>query len=315
MGRAGSSSGGGGHSSGGHSSERTSGGHRPGGNQRAGTQNRTQSRRPAAPPPSYYNGYGFRPGERFIIYNSPFGWVICLIVILVILMFSFFGNHSDIPKSTHNREKIESSASYNNDCIIDELEWIQNIPETETKLKQFYDKTGVMPYIVLRKYDDTLTTDDAKQKYAEDWYSNHISNENTFLFMYFAEPSDDDVGYMAYVNGKQATSVMDAEAVDVFWAYIDKYWYSDMTTDDVLVKTFSDTADRIMTRTNTVTDILFIIFKIVFVIVIVCGIIVILMIKRKHKKEENEETRKILETPIKESETDDLVKKYNTKVQ
>lgn len=314
MGRAGSGSGGGGHSGGGHSSERTSGGHRPGGNQRAGTQNRTQSRRPAAPPPPpYYSGYSFRPSGRVIVYNSPFGWAICMIVVLVLLTFSLFGNHSGIPKSTHNREKVVSSVSYNNDCIIDELGWFDDISKTETELKGFYDKTGVMPYVVLRKYDNTLTSDDAKQKYAENWYDSHIANENTFLFMYFAEPSDDDVGYMAYVNGKQATSVMDTEAVDVFWAYIDKYWYSDMSTDAVITQAFNDTANRIMKHTNTAVDIIIMILKIILVVAFVGGIIAIMATRRKHKKEANEEAKKILETPLKESEADDLVKKYSVK--
>ena len=170
----------------------------------------------------------------------------------------------------------------------------------------------MQPYIVLNAYDSTLLTDTAKEEYAKKWYDEHIKNESTFLYMYFAEPdADNDVGYMAYVNGKQVSSVMDSEAIEIFWAYVDKYWYSDMSTDDMFTTIFTKTADRIMTKSTTVADIGNNAVKAIGVIVVFAGIIVVMVIRRKHKAEEAKETEKILNTPLNgDSEADDLLKKY-----
>ena len=123
--------------------------------------------------------------------------------------------------------------------------------------------------------------------------------------MYFAEPdTDNDVGYMAYVNGKQVSSVMDSEAIEIFWAYVDKYWYSDMSTDDMFTTIFTKTADRIMTKSTTAADVGNNAVKVI-------GIIVVMVLRRKHKAEEAKETEKILNTPLNgDSEADDLLKKY-----
>lgn len=56
---------------------------------------------------------------------------------------------------------------------------------------------------------------------------------------------------MAYVNGKQVTSVMDSEAVNIFWNYIDRYWTDDsLSTVEVFTKTFNSTANTIMEKSQ-----------------------------------------------------------------
>lgn len=196
---------------------------------------------------------------------------IVVVILIVVCIRSF--TSSDIPKSTYNREKVNTGVAYQNDCIMDELGWFDNISRTEKELQNFYNKTGVQPYIVFRAYDETLTTDDEKEAYATQWYEENIGNEGTFLFMYFAEQdTDNDVGYMCYVSGKQITSVMDAEAIDIFWAYMDENWYSDASTDDMIVRTFNSTAKRIMAKTTTSLDVKkYLIIGVVIIILAVLG--------------------------------------------
>lgn len=252
MGRAGSSSGGGGgHSSGGHSfGSRSSGGHR------VGSSSSYSSGHSDWGYHSHHHHHGhYHHGIR-ISCDSILGRIITVAFFGIFIfswIFLFFGPLSStsdsIPVSTAYREKLESSISYENDCIVDELGWFDNIPATSNKLKYFYDKTGIQPFIVLKDYDASLSSDIDKNVYAEKWYEENIDNESTFLYMYFAEENtDEDVGYMVYVNGLEVWSIMDAEAVDIFWAYIDRFWYSDMSTDDLFVSVFSKTADRIMPR-------------------------------------------------------------------
>lgn len=318
MGRAGAGGGGSGSggSFGGHSSERMSGGHQVGGG-RAG-QGSGDFRSSADIPHIFINSRSYRHGG----YSNPMyntgvssragGWI-TIVVILMILIFSFGFSSSkgkDIPASTVNREKVDTGVAFHNNFIVDELGWFDNIPKTERRLKDFYDKTGIQPYIVLHKYDSSLTTEAEKEAYARDYYSKNIDNEGTFLFMYFAEQdTDNDVGYMCYVNGKQITSVMDSEAIEVFWAYTDNNWYSDMSTDDLFVNIFDKTADRIMDKSTTTKDVLIIIFKVVAIVSVIWGTILVIRVKRKAEKEKAEETERILKTPLRSSD-DDLADKY-----
>lgn len=327
MGRAGAGGGGGGHSGGGHSSSRSSGGHHVSSGssgRRAGGGGGIYSGRSSYSGGGFYGGSFYpRPPRRSTIivsHGGNFNAVISLIIFVVVLIAAFGGFPSSnssstksVPKSTQNRERLESGVvGYDNNCIIDNIGWFDNVTKTEKSIKQFYDKTGVQPYIVLNAYDSTLLTDTAKEEYAKKWYDEHIKNESTFLYMYFAEPdTDNDVGYMAYVNGKQVSSVMDSEAIEIFWAYVDKYWYSDMSTDDMFTTIFTKTADRIMTKSTTAADVGNNAVKVIGVIVVFAGIIAVMVIRRKHKAEEAKETEKILNTPLNgDSEADDLLKKY-----
>lgn len=326
MGIAGAGGGGGGHSGGGHSSSRSSGGHHVSSGssgRRAGGGGSSYSSHSSYGGGGFYGG-GFypRPPRRssvIVSHGGNFNAVISLIIFVVVLIAAFGGFPSSnssstksVPKSTQNRERLESGVGYDNNCIVDNIGWFDNVTKTEKSIKKFYDKTGVQPYIVLNAYDSTLLTDTAKEEYAKKWYDEHIKNESTFLYMYFAEPdTDNDVGYMAYVNGKQVPSVMDSEAIEIFWAYVDKYWYSDMSTDDMFTTIFTKTADRIMTKSTTAADVGNNAIKVIGVIIVFAGIIVVMVLRRKHKAEEAKETEKILNTPLNgDSEADDLLKKY-----
>lgn len=322
MGRAGSGGHSGGHSSGGHSSSRTSGGHSFGGgsSHRAGSGSSHSG--PSfgggfgggyhSSPFGNYNHYGPTYVGRRFYGGSGFSGITGIIILIIVLvaMFGGLSTKRSIPASTQNREKVQTGVAFNNNCIVDEIGWIDNLSKTEKRLQNFYNKTGIQPYVVFHKYDESLKTESDKEAYANKYYEENIDNEGTFLFMYFAEQAtDDDVGYMCYVNGKQVTSVMDSEAVDIFWAYIDEYWATDMSTDDVIVKTFDSTAKRIMDKSTTGADVAK--YAVVLVIICVGGFVVIRMLRMKFKrdKEKAEETERILKTPLDKSE-DDLVNKY-----
>lgn len=349
MGRAGAGGGSGGYSSGGHSSDRVSGGHHVssgGSSHRAGSGSsyrtssgyshsdfnigysvgrelrRMASFSPPPPPPGHYMGgmgsmgMPYQARQPRVRRRSPFS--IFLYVLLFLILWSTVlsivtGGNSSIPKSSYNREKVNTGVAFQNDCIVDEIGWFDNIPKTERRLQSFYKETGVQPYIVLHRYDSSLTTEAEKEAYAKKYYADNIKNEGTFLFMYFAEQdTDNDVGYMCYVNGKQVTSVMDSEAVDIFWAYVDNNWYSNMSTDDMFVTIFDKTADRIMTKTTTGADVGKKVVTLLIVVVVIGGVLVVMRVRRKHEHERAEETERILNTPLRSSE-DDLVDKYLNK--
>lgn len=219
-------------------------------------------------------------------------------LILSVLIAGATSTHDNL-QSSYNREPIATGVPYNNNCIIDELGWFDNTAKTSKRLQEFYNKTGVQPFIYLRAYDPDLWSDADKEQYAQDWYEANIDNESTFLYMYFAEyDQDGEVGFMAYVNGKQVSSVMDAEAVNIFWDYLDNAWYKDSSTDDMFVSVFSSTANKIMTKSTTGADVMNSIVVVLGVLVLIVGVLKIMQTRRKHESERNAETERILKTDI-----------------
>lgn len=314
MPRPGTSSGG--HrSSGGHSSNRVGGGHHVGRSSRptgSSSFNRGSSMHHYhhTPPPPRRGYYGYRRNV-YTSSSSGLGTLIACLIVFAVVIFSFFmiaSDDSDVT-STINREKIENPIPYDNNCIKDELGYVENTSKLSKNLKNFYNKTGIQPYIYLKSYDETLTSDSQKDNYAQNWYEQNIDNEDTFLFVYYEDRDPNEIGYMAYVNGKQVTSVMDSEAVNIFWNYIDRYWTDDsLSTVEVFTKTFNSTANTIMEKSTTSNDIIKIICIIVGIIIVIGGIIYILRMKFKRDKEKAKETVEILKTPLDKS--DELRDKY-----
>lgn len=308
-------SGGGHRSSGGHSSSRVGGGHHVGRSSRP-TGSSSFNSGPSmhhyhhTPPPPRRGYYGYRRNV-YTSSSSGLGTLIACLIVFAVVIFSFFmiaSDDSDVT-STINREKIENPIPYDNNCIKDELGYVENTSKLSKNLKNFYNKTGIQPYIYLKSYDETLTSDSQKDNYAQNWYEQNIDNEDTFLFVYYEDQNPNEIGYMAYVNGKQVTSVMDSEAVNIFWNYIDRYWTDNsLSTVEVFTKTFNSTANTIMEKSTTSNDIIKIICIIVGIVIVIGGIIYILRMKFKRDKEKAKETVEILKTPLDKS--DELRDKY-----
>lgn len=275
-------------------------------------------RMPPPPPPAgrYRRRSSYHGG-------GCFGTIIIMVILMafLILMFQSCAVNSaynigssystNAQKSTIAREKLKTGNAYINNCIVDDLGWFDNVSKTESQLKEFWDETGVQPYIILKEFDPGLTTDSEKEQWAVDYYDENFDTENIFLFVYFAEEdTDNDVGYMAYVNGYETSSVMDSEAVEIFWNNIDKYWYTDLSTDDVFIKAFQDTAGTIMHVSTTGKDILK--WALIVLAVALAGAVIINLVKQKNKRarEKAEEDERILKTSIHDIAKDNLEDKY-----
>lgn len=199
------------------------------------------------------SGCGFRAGS---IIGSIVAMIVLGIIVLAVVKTSncvcsgsgngnqsYSGNSQAV--SHVSREKIDNPVAFDSNCVVDQLNWIENVSSTAKSLESFYKKTGVQPYVVFLKYNSELKTDDQKKDYAEKWYEDHIGNKTSFLFMYFAEKnSDEEVGYMTYIAGSEARKFMDDSAVEIFWNNVDSYWYTDISTDKMVEKIFSSTAEK-----------------------------------------------------------------------
>lgn len=234
-------------------------------------------------------------------YNSKvrFWTVVAVILLLitVIMGFLYFRNSNQ-----NTREKLQVLNSYDSACIADNEYWFDNVSSTEGRLKDFFNKTGVQPYIVINSFDPDLTSDTEKTAYAEQWYDANIDNECSFLYMYFPESDPDEVGYMSYVVGKQAETVMDTDVVDTFWDNLDTNWYSDKSTDEMFYDTFISTARYAMKDYSPVPTV------IVFALTAFSFVLVIRNTRNARSWEKAKETEKILNADI-----DQMAEKYAEK--
>lgn len=302
--------GGGGHSSG--------GGHRTGG--LGGSGHRVGGSRPTGGGSSFRSsGGGFHHYgggyHRHYHYGggggSPLLSVLVFVLIIVIWCISTFVNNAGaITKSSVEREKLDTSVGFYTDCITDNESWFSNETRTESRLKDFFNETGVQPYIVINNYNPDLKTDADKEKYAKDYYKDNLGAENGFMYMYFPESDPNEVGYMYAVVASGASTVMDSEAQQIFWDYIDKYWSTVNSTDDMFVQTFDSTADRIMTKTMSMSTVVLII-AVIFALVMIAYIgFRAYKAKLQRDKEKAEETERILNADL-GSMAEDLADKYN----
>lgn len=206
---------------------------------------------------------------------------------------------NDIGANITNREKLELGYGYPNNTLTDELDWIQDPARLNRNLKEFYETTGAAPYVALvYRPEVTAQGSDAEWEYANEWYSENLPNEGYVLFMYFDTGIEGEDGNGQLVVGDQAGILMDAEAQQVFWDYMDNLWYQDIDEDTMFTQAFVKTGNRIMQHRTETKDVM----KYVLIVLAVCfavgGIVLIMVVRRKHEAERAEETERILNTPL-----------------
>ena len=244
--------------------------------------------------------------------------IIAFIVLMLIISFASNMNSgssdsgSGITKSTIVREPLPKGSVMETDYYTDELDWIKSPSKLTAGLKNFYQETGVQPYLYIT---DTINgshypTTEELDEFVHNLYDELFKDEAHLLLVFFEYDSSGN--YMnRYVAGTQAKTVIDMEAADILLDYIDRYYYdSSLSEDEFFSLAFDKAGERIMTVTKSP-------WINVWIIIGIVALVVILFIwwkKAKEKKElEEERKRKILETPLEkfeDGEAEKLARKY-----
>lgn len=330
------------HSSGGFSSGRSSGGfssgsssHRSGsgsGGHRSGSSgsygsshshgysHRTVVHTEYYPPHRHYHTTTVYHTSRRTSLAAILSVALIIVVVALILAGPQICGQPSVPKSTVNRDRLDSGYGYVMDCVDDEAGELANARNVGNELQDFWKKTGVQPWIYVKAYDPAndpsrLSQDD-REALANTYFDDNGLTEATFLTVFF-ENSYGDIylDYTVYVVGKQADAVMDAEACTIYEAFVKELWYNDaLTTDEVFAGAYTKTADRIMDKSTTGFDVAFVFGIGLVLVIVIIGAVVVMRIRRKHEKERSEETERILNTPISELDSDDdeVLHKYET---
>ena len=344
MGRGGA--GGGGRSSGGGSfgGSRSSGGHRGGsfgGGSRGGYTGGGFSRpsgggysapRPRRTTPVYGGGFygaprgggfhGAPPGGGFHrrprrsgLFSSLLINILLILVLLAVFAAVFGGeSSSNITASTVTREKLPADAVTTTGYYEDHLGWVESGSRLESGMKYFFSETGVQPYLYLvdNVNGDPSPSDEVMGAFAEGLYDELFTDEGHLLVVF--QEHNENGQYLAWcVAGKQAKTVFDSEARDIFFDYLDHYYVSDLDTSDYFSTVFEKTADRMMEVTQNP----------LIKVAVVGGILLILLLlftwwkkAKQQKNREAEQTERILNTPLdttptKSPEVEELEKKYS----
>lgn len=234
-----------------------------------------------------------------------------ILAIALISVFSAPGGGSGVTPSTIEREPLPPGSVVETGYYTDELGWIRNGTQLTAGMKNFYQQTGVQPYLYLTDNINGSPTpsSDEVEEFAFALYDELFVDE-AHLLLIFLEYQEQYSTW--YVTGTQANSVIDTEAADILLDYIDRYYhYDNLSDEEFFSKSFNDAGERIMTVTTSPW----------IPVLIVAGIIVILLIgffwwkKRKEQKNrEAEQTKEILNTPLDtfgDSKVDELADKYN----
>ena len=237
--------------------------------------------------------------------------IIAFFVIMTILASigeSNGGASGDIGRSTVQREKLSSSAAKKTAYYTDEDgDWIHNPSVLEKGMKEFYDATGVWPYVYILP-NGTTTSTSALKSAAEDAYGKLFSDEAHFLLLF----CDDGHGSYncGYAVGTQAKTIMDSEAVEILADYLDRYYDNAATEEEMFAMTFSDTGKRIMTVTPSPA------IPFAIALVVIAALIFVFQVIRKNQEKKIADMKhkeEVLKTPLEkfsDQETKDLEKKY-----
>lgn len=323
----GRSAGGSGRSSGGFGGGRSSGGFSGRGRSFGGNSTRSSSSYTSRNWGSRYGGYTSRYIGGSIMnygYNnfstkSIYTFILTIIFIIIIIAIISSVDPNQI-KNTTQREKITGVVN-KTDWYEDNIGWVGNKNTLISGLEDFYNKTGIQPYVVLIPYSQEYWNGSSihatkADEYLESVYNSKFTDEAHFIFAYFECANDSKKemnGEFRYLSGYSADTIMNNEAIDILWGYFEtNYYNTSLSMEKMISNTFSQTAETIMSKPTNVWD--FVIVAIVVIGIVVAIVVVYKILKNKHKREKEKEeyTKEILSKPLETfgTDTSDLEDKY-----
>lgn len=275
----------------------------------AGTYGGGQVSRPGASQPG---GKGGTAAKSRPPLSDP-SFIVILVIALIAEVFllssvfgSFFGAGST-PRERLSADLVHTSQSW----YEDRLEWIYDEDELLSGMEDFYEETGVQPYLLIcgdiEGYGYDLS-DDIAEEYLAGLYESLFSDEGHMIYMFMEYmPSY----YMTFIyTGSDADRVMDAAAREEMFEITDRLYYDeDLTDEEFFSEVFSETADEIMEDGRGAGR------YVVLLLSIAIPIALIWEFLRRKKKYETEERKRrvkeILETPLEPSQDEkELREKY-----
>lgn len=223
-------------------------------------------------------------------------------------------SQSQSVSSSTVREKLPADAVSKTDWYTDaDGDWIHNASALTRGLEEFYEKTGVQPYVYILPNGQTTSGSELTQ-IAEELYPELFSDEGHLLLVF----CDDGHGSFTcgYCVGTAASSVVDSEALTILADELnDAYNYAD-SDEEVFSDAFSETAGRIMAAAEEEErghTIMLVVGGVILVVAIGAGVAYVVRKRKAQQEEKQKQMEDILNTPLEkfgDQDVEDLAEKY-----
>jgi len=249
-----------------------------------------------------------------------------LVAVLIFVVIASFANLAlpgtggnfismDVTRSTVERTALPRG--YANDIgplYTDNMNppWIGNPGQLERGMRNFFSETGVRPHLYLTgEINGSTAVPSFAQlsQFAGEVYERLFNDEAHVLLLFFKN----NLGqYAMYVMpGNQARLVIDEEARNILMDYVQRYYYSDLSTEEMFSRVFDGAGTRIMTVTRSPWINVMIVFAVLLILFLLYT-----WWKRKQEQKnlEAEQTERILNQSLNTFGTEDaasqLAKEY-----
>ena len=231
--------------------------------------------------------------------------------------YAYGTSYSDGQASSTVREKLPADAVTRTDYYTDaDGDWIHSAGRLTEGLEDFFDKTGVQPYVYILPNGTTTSVDELSAR-AEQLYGELFQDEGHFLLV-FCDAGDGTFN-CGYTVGTAASAIMDTEALDILADELD-YAYNNADSDEeVFSDAFSRTADKIMSAAEDEQQgktTMLVVGGVILVIAVGAGIAYVVKRRKAKEAEEKQRMEDILNTPLEkfgDKDVEDLADKYEDK--
>lgn len=225
--------------------------------------------------------------------------------------------------NTIERARYEGQIS-KTDWYQDNLNWISNKHVLIRGLEEFYKATGIQPYVVFEPYNsaywnaDGSANADAMDAHLETVYNNTFTDEAHFIFAYFScevDSKKEMEGEFRYLSGYSADTIMDSEALKMFWGFFqENYYNTSLSLESMIADTFTDTATRIMSSPTNAYDAAVAMIWVSGIVLAIFGLSKISKTVARRRREKEAYNKQILEVPLQtfgtKIDTSKIEKKY-----
>lgn len=185
-------------------------------------------------------------------------------VVMFLPILAGGGSGGSITRSTVEREPLDATRVITTGYYEDNMGWVESGSRLERGMKHFFKETGVQPFLYLTETvdGDAYPSDAEMDAFASALYDELFEDEAHLLVVF--QEYDSNGEYLVWtVAGKEAKVVVDNEALDMLYDYIDSYYTSELDTSDYFSTVFEKTADRMMTVTKSPLPTMFIMLGVV----------------------------------------------------
>lgn len=231
-----------------------------------------------------------------------------IIIALVIVVFEGIGISTDddiVPVRTALPKESVEPGSF----LLDEGEWFEDELALDDAMQQFYEDTGVIPFLYIMpngSYPPSIRL----QQIADDFYKGHFADQKHFLTLFR------DNGYGGYnvcfTVGSEAKSVVDKGALDVFKADLEANYHNfDIDEAAIFSLTYANTAEQIMSETKSSGSFSVPVVLGSFILAIL--IILVLVSRISVRWDKKAAVEELVKTPLKkysDEYVEELAKKY-----